>query len=86
MDVGVRELKAKLSEFLDRAERGELIRVTDRGIPKALIIPVPGRSRIEEGIREGWARPGNGERLLPLKRRSNARRTIQEMLDEDRGA
>jgi prevent-host-death family protein len=85
MDVGVRELKAKLSEFLDRAERGELIRVTDRGIPKALIIPVPGRSRIEEGIREGWIRRGNGERLVPLKRRFKARRTIQEILDEDRG-
>ena len=29
-DVGVRELKARLSEYLDRAARGEVIRVTQR--------------------------------------------------------
>src|SRR5919198_735703 len=29
-DVGGRELKQRLSEYLDRAERGELVRVTDR--------------------------------------------------------
>lgn len=86
MDVGIRELKAKLSEYLDRAERGELIRVTERGRPKALIAPIPGgRSRIEQGIREGWIRPGNGERMKPLKHRFKASRSIQEMLDEDRG-
>lgn len=86
MDVGIRELKAKLSEYLDRAERGELIRVTERGRPKALIAPIPGGpDRIEQGIREGWIRPGNGERMKPLKRGFKASRSIQEMLDEDRG-
>lgn len=86
MDVGIRELKAKLSEYLDRAERGELIRVTERGRPKALIAPIPSdRSRIEQGIAEGWIRPGNGKRLQPIKRRFKATRSIQEMLDEDRG-
>ena len=38
-DVGVRELKQRLSEYLDRAERGELVRVTERGRPKALLGP-----------------------------------------------
>lgn len=86
MDVGIRELKAKLSEYLDRAERGELIRVTERGRPKALIAPIPGgRNRIEQGIREGWITPGNGRRLEPLTRRFKAKRSLQEMLDEDRG-
>jgi prevent-host-death family protein len=85
MDVGIRELKAKLSEYLDRVERGEVIRVTERGRPKALIAPLPGRDRIEQGIREGWIRPGNGERMKPLKRRFKSARSIQEILDEDRG-
>jgi len=35
MDVGVHELKQHLSEYLERAARGEAIRVTDRGVPKA---------------------------------------------------
>jgi len=41
----VRELKQKLSEYLDRAERGEVLRVTDRGRPKAVLGPLPGRAR-----------------------------------------
>lgn len=39
MDVGVRELKDRLSEILDKAASGEIVRVTDRGVPKALIVP-----------------------------------------------
>ncbi len=58
MDVGVRELKARLSELLDRAARGEVIRVTDRGRPKAILAPLPGAERLELGLREGWIRPG----------------------------
>jgi prevent-host-death family protein len=87
MDVGVRELKAKLSEYLDRAESGELIRVTDRGKPKALLGPLPGGGdRIEQGIREGWITPAsNPGPFRPLKRRFKATRTLDEILAEDRG-
>ncbi len=49
MDVGLRELKERLSELLDRASRGEVIRVTDRGRPKAILAPIPGRSMLEDG-------------------------------------
>ena len=85
MDIGVRELKAKLSEYLDRAERGEIIRVTDRGRPKVMIVPLPGKLRIEEGIREGWITPPRSNdppaKFEPIK----AKRTIAEILLEDRG-
>lgn len=54
MDVGVRDLKARLSEYLDLVERGELIRVTHRGRPVALLMPVPGRGNVERGLAEGW--------------------------------
>ena len=33
MEVGVRELKAKLSSYLARAAAGEIVTVTDRGQP-----------------------------------------------------
>ncbi|MGE3329224.1 MAG: type II toxin-antitoxin system Phd/YefM family antitoxin, partial [Acidimicrobiia bacterium] len=36
MNVGVRELKQGLSEYLDRVAGGEILTVTDRGTPKAL--------------------------------------------------
>lgn len=83
-DVGVRELKQRLSEYLDRAERGELVTVTDRGRPKALLGPLPGRARVEEGIAAGWITPASGDQLAP-RRRWRARTSVLEALAEDRG-
>jgi prevent-host-death family protein len=83
-DVGIRELKQHLSQYLDRAERGEVLRVTERGRPKALLGPVPGRARIEDGIRAGWITPGTGSPLGPTHR-SRASRRVLEVLAEDRG-
>lgn len=83
-DVGIRELKQRLSEYLDRAERGEVMLVTDRGRPKAVLGPVPGRARIEDGIREGWITPGTGSQLGPVHRARAARRVL-DALAEDRG-
>jgi prevent-host-death family protein len=85
MDVGIRELKARLSEYLDRAERGELIRVTDRGRPKAILGPLPGRLRIEEGIAEGWITPARRTGLRRDVQPARAKRSIAEILAEDRG-
>jgi prevent-host-death family protein len=83
-DVGVRELKQRLSEYLDRAERGELVRVTERGRPKALLGPLPGRARVEEGVGEGWITRGSGATLGAV-RRGKARRRVLDVLGEDRG-
>lgn len=85
MDVGVRELRERLSEYLDRAERGETIRVTERGRAKALLGPLPGRLRIEEGIAEGWITAGSGHPLRPVRRAGGVAR-IAEVLAEDREA
>lgn len=82
-DVGVRELKQRLSEYLDRAERGELVTVTDRGRPKALLGPLPGRARLDEGIEGGWITPGSGARLGPT-RRWRGREAVLDSLAEDR--
>jgi prevent-host-death family protein len=83
-DVGVRELKQHLSEYLDRAERGELVRVTDRGRPKALLGPLPGRANVEAGISAGWIRAGLARGLRPVKR-VKSRGRVLDVLAEDRG-
>jgi len=82
-DVGVRELKQHLSRYLDRAQRGELIRVTDRGQPKALLGPLPGRARLDAGIAEGWITPGSSAALRPALKAGSHRRVI-DALAEDR--
>lgn len=85
MDVGVRELKQRLSEFLERAARGEVIRVTDRGQPKALLGPLPGVERLAQGAEQGWVRaPVEAAPVRVTRQRS--RRRIAESIDEDRGA
>ena len=83
-DIGIRELKARLSEFIDRAARGEIIRVTERGRPKAMLAPLPGKLRLEEGIAAGWIRPAQAKRLR-MRRRFAPQRPSTEILREDRG-
>jgi prevent-host-death family protein len=83
-DVGIRELKQHLSEYLDRAERGELVRVTDRGRPKALLGPLPGRANIDDGVAAGWITPGSGKRLGAIAR-VKADTRVLDVLAEDRG-
>ncbi len=85
MEIGIRELKARLSEFLDLAENGEIIRVTDRGRPKAMLGPLPGTLQISRGIREGWIRPGDGKPWPKTHRRFKASHTVAELILEDRG-
>ena len=84
IEVGVRELKAKLSHYLDRAAKGEVIRVTDRGKPKATLGPAS-ETAIERGIREGWIRPGNGRPpTIPRVRFTGKGITTDEAIAEDR--
>ena len=83
MDVGVRELKQRLSEYLERVARGETIRVTDRGQPKAILAPIPGSGRLAAGIAEGWIREAKASEPVQVPR-APAARPISEVIAEDR--
>ena len=83
--IGVRELRQNASKYLREVEQGESIRVTDRGRPVALLVPVP-RSRLEELIATGRATPGRGSVLdlgppLPAE---PGEKPLSEILEEDR--
>ncbi len=84
MQVGVRELKAKLSEFIGLAAKGESVVVTDRGRPVAQLGPLTGFSAVERGIDEGWIEPPKRVGLAPAPR-FRAERSVLDVLDEDRG-
>ena len=67
--VGLKVLKNKLSEYVRLAAAGETVVITDRNRIVAEIVP-PRRepqSIIERGVREGWIRPANGERIGPRR-------------------
>ncbi len=60
--VGIRELKAKLSSYIERARNGEQIVVTDHGHEVAVIQAVSAeRQAIMSLIKEGWAQWSGGK-------------------------
>jgi len=69
LEVGVRELKAKLSENLARVKAGAVLIVTERGRPVARLSPIERKeipAHIQALIDSGevhW----NGQRPLPFK-------------------
>ena len=83
MEVGIRELRADLSKWLKRVRAGEEIVVTDRGQPIALIAPTNGRSKLDELIARGLARPALDplpEDLPPL---IEANGTVSDLVRDD---
>jgi prevent-host-death family protein len=56
MDVGIRELKNRLSEYVSRVEAGDEITVTDRGRPVARLLPLAA-TRPPDAVRE-WVDRG----------------------------
>ena len=69
MEVGVRELRENLAEWLDRAAAGEEILVTERGSPKVLITAARGEALLDGLIRDGIA-------TAPKRRERSSRRPI----------
>ena len=60
--IGVRELRQNASKYLDRVKRGESIEVTERGVPIAVLGPVPvaKKSRYQELLEQGLITPAQG--------------------------
>jgi prevent-host-death family protein len=84
MDVGVRELKAKLSEYLGHAAAGETVIVTDRGRPVARLTGLDATTRLSRGIEEGWIEPPRRLALGKVQRHQ-AEGSVLSTLDADRG-
>jgi prevent-host-death family protein len=83
MDMGIRELKQRLSEYLERVAQGEVIRVTDRGRPKALLTGIRHEEAVARGIREGWLKPGVATEPVRVQRVRSRKRAL-ELLRQDR--
>jgi prevent-host-death family protein len=85
--IGVRELKARLSEYLRRVQAGERLTVTDRGRAIAIIMPVQDAVDLTWAhtmVAEGRARWGGGK-PVGLHPRIKSRGTLaSRMVIEDR--
>jgi prevent-host-death family protein len=84
MDVGIRDLKARLSAYVERAAAGEVITVTDRGRPVAILGPPLGGLDLGAAVEAGWVTPATKVGLRPVSRH-RATGTVLQALAEDRG-
>jgi prevent-host-death family protein len=95
MEVSIRDLKNRLSEYLRLAASGQEVAVTSRGKPVARLLPPRSRKRApipeQEAIahlrRQSWLRPGDGKRSLPAQTIPwpPDARPLSELVLEDRG-
>jgi len=81
----VRDLKQNLSKYLDKAANGEMVVVTDRGVPKALIVGIPGGDQMAKGVDEGWITPPQKVGQLGAPLHLKIKRRSIDVLNEDRG-
>ncbi len=84
MDVAVRELKAKLSAYLRQAAQGQLITVTDRGRPIAVLGPVLGSVDLDAAVGAGWVTAAKHPGLTRLEPVPSSG-SVAGALAEDRG-
>jgi len=83
MEIGVREFKQRLSEILDLAARGEVVTITDRGRPKAVLTGIRQEQTVARGISEGWLTPGEPDAPVTVQRVRASRRALV-LLRKDR--
>jgi prevent-host-death family protein len=86
MDVAVSELRAHLSEWLERARQGEELVVTDRGVPVARLLGITAAATLERLAAEGViGRPGRPQRVMATGRsRPRPRRSVSALVGEQR--
>lgn len=83
MDVGVRELRDKLSRHLANVQEGQTVTVTDHGRPIARIVPVQRPTKLEQLREEGRIRPAR-KRKQPAPQPVAATGTVSDLIDEQR--
>ena len=86
MDVAVSDLRAHLSEWLQRVRDGDEVVVTERGVPVARLLGIDATATLERLTAEGViARPATGERPEASgQARPRPRRPLSDYVSESR--
>jgi prevent-host-death family protein len=86
VEVGVREFRARLSDWLERAANGEEIIVTERGRPRARLTGVGQQSTCERLIAKGVITPAQKPKgSTPLPKPIPIKGSIDDILRDSRG-
>jgi prevent-host-death family protein len=82
--IGVRELKATLSETLRAVENGEQVRITLRGRPVADIVPAGADERLSALVTEGRIVPASRARPKRAPRALKAETLASDLVLSER--
>lgn len=87
MDVAISDLRAHLSHWLERAQRGEDVVVTDRGVPVARIVGLDATTALarlaEDGVIARASAPARPQ--VPGRRRARPRTPVSDEVSRLRG-
>jgi prevent-host-death family protein len=86
VDVPVTELRAHLSEWLERAQAGEDVVVTDRGMPVARLVGLTSAGTLQRLVADGViGRPASATRPTATGReRPRPRHPVSDIVSEQR--
>jgi prevent-host-death family protein len=86
MDVAVTELRAHLSDWLQRARQGDEVVITERGVPVARLLGLSATAVLERLAAEGViGQAGAGRRPTASGRpRPRPRRPVADIVSEQR--
>ena len=84
MEVGIRELRGNLSDYLARVREGDEVIITDRGTAFARIVPIKGRRTLERAIAEGLVTPASQPSRARPARRVKSRGSVSDLVGEQR--
>jgi prevent-host-death family protein len=84
MDIGIRELRGSLSEYLARVRAGDELVVTDRGKAIARIVPIAGGRALDRAIADGLVTPTSSTSRTRPAERIRSRGTVSDLVDEQR--
>ena len=82
--VGLRQLKARLSEYVNRCRDGERIVITDRGREIAELVPLSGSRRALNALRGKGRLTWNGGKPKGLRGHAVRGKPVSQTVIEDR--
>jgi prevent-host-death family protein len=83
--VGIKELKAKLSGYVDKVRHGEELVVTDRGEEVALVIPISRERKAVKDLAASGRAAWTGGKPAGVKGIKARGRPVSKTILEDRG-
>jgi prevent-host-death family protein len=85
VDVAVTELRARLSDWLERARAGQDVIITDRGIPVARLVGLDSAATLERLTAEGViGKPAARRPVAAPRSRPRHKRSLSDTVSDQR--